>query len=264
MNKADLIEALAPRLGGRAAATAALEAFVDVVLREVAGGGSVGITGFGTFEQVDRAPRTGRNPRTGEAVPIAGTSSPRFRPGSYFKDVVSDPTTLPAEGLAGVRGAVAERVETPSEGAPQTVRRSGSGGASARVGADAEAAPEVRSAETPAPSGTPSTVRKEKPEPARDAPEDAQPAADPGSGALTDRGSTATKKGRKKGGPPSASPGGRVFAGGEDITASMITAKKAQLARVKNDEKAKRAKKKDAKATKKTKGKGKSKSKKKD
>ena len=96
MNKNDLVEALAPRLGGRAAAALAVGALVDVVLREVAAGGQVGITGFGTFEAVERAPRTGRNPHTGQAVPIAATRRPRFRPGSYFIAVVADPDQLPA------------------------------------------------------------------------------------------------------------------------------------------------------------------------
>ncbi|MGB3186793.1 MAG: HU family DNA-binding protein [Ornithinimicrobium sp.] len=103
MNKADLIERVAPSLGGRANATKAIEVIVDAILREVAEGGSVGITGFGTFERIDRAPRTGRNPRTGAPVPIEATSAPRFRPGTYFKNVVNDASELPTEGLAGVR-----------------------------------------------------------------------------------------------------------------------------------------------------------------
>lgn len=105
MNKADLIDQLSTRLGSRQSATVAVEAVVDAVIREVAAGGTVGITGFGTFERADRAPRTGRNPRTGERVPIASTSSPRFRPGTYFKSVVADPSQLPTNGLAGGRAA---------------------------------------------------------------------------------------------------------------------------------------------------------------
>lgn len=110
MNKADLIEKIAQELGGRQEATTAIEVVVDAILREVASGGSVGITGFGTFERIDRAPRTGRNPRTGAPVPIEATSAPRFRPGTYFKRVVTDPNVLPATGLAGVR--VGNGVET--------------------------------------------------------------------------------------------------------------------------------------------------------
>lgn len=103
MNKAELVDRLASHLGGRRIAHRAVEAMVDVIIREVAMGGSVGITGFGTFERVDRAPRTGRNPRTGELVPIATTNTPRFRPGTYFRTVVSAPEELPDEGLAGGR-----------------------------------------------------------------------------------------------------------------------------------------------------------------
>ncbi|WP_298887891.1 HU family DNA-binding protein [uncultured Serinicoccus sp.] len=206
MNKADLIEALAPRLGGRAAATAAVEALVDVVLREVASGGSVAITGFGTFERVQRAPRTGRNPRTGERVPIARTTTPRFRPGSYFKDVVADPAGLPAEGSAGVRGAVVDGAASRS-GAPPSVRRSA--GEEARGGRAAPASREGRASKRAA-SGTPSSVRKETPSDAAPVESEAGPSAPGGAGL--------------------------VFAGGEDITAGMISAKKAQLARVKNDQ----------------------------
>ncbi|WP_151525124.1 HU family DNA-binding protein [Serinicoccus kebangsaanensis] len=230
MNKTDLIEALAPRVGGRAAAGAAVEALVDVVLREVAAGGSVGISGFGTFERVDRAPRTGRNPRTGEAVPIDGTSTPRFRPGSYFKDVVADPTTLPSQGMAGVRGGASPAArEQESAGTPSTVRRDGAApprdAASARRQAARDASRERRQEVT---TGTPATVRKpkvERPEPVAER-EGQQPSS---------------------GGPP--------FSGGEEITAGMITAKKAQLARVKNDETTKGAKKSKKKSGKKKSGK---------
>lgn len=103
MNKAGLVDRIAPLVGGRRQATVAVEAVVDAIIREVAEGGRVGITGFGIFERVDRAPRTGRNPRTGERVPIATTSTPRFRPGTYFRQVVNHPEELPEDGFAGGR-----------------------------------------------------------------------------------------------------------------------------------------------------------------
>ena len=61
MNKAELIKELESRLGSRKAASDALTAVVDVIIREVAKGGSVAITGFGTFEQAARA--SGSRPR---------------------------------------------------------------------------------------------------------------------------------------------------------------------------------------------------------
>ena len=106
MNKADLVDRLEVRLGSKKAALEAVEAVVDVIIREVAAGNKVGITGFGTFERVDRAARTGRNPRTGEAVRIGATSAPKFTPGTNFKAVTADPSKLPRSGNAGGRARV--------------------------------------------------------------------------------------------------------------------------------------------------------------
>lgn len=106
MNKAELIESLETRLGGKKAASDALEAVLDVIIREVAKGGKVSITGFGTFEKVARAARTGRNPRTGDVVPIRKTSVPKFKPGTGFKNVVAKPSSLPKTGNASARAAV--------------------------------------------------------------------------------------------------------------------------------------------------------------
>jgi DNA-binding protein HU-beta len=90
VNKAELIEAVASRLdGSKKAAGEAVEAVFDEIIRAVASGEKVAITGFGNFEKSDRAARTGRNPRTGEAVKIKATSVPKFRAGAEFKAVVS-------------------------------------------------------------------------------------------------------------------------------------------------------------------------------
>ncbi len=105
MNKADLVDALEERLGGKKAAGDALEVILDVIIREVAAGGKVAITGFGTFERVDRAARTGRNPRTGESVRIDSTAVPKFRPGTAFKMYVAEPATLPHGSPAAARAA---------------------------------------------------------------------------------------------------------------------------------------------------------------
>ena len=78
MNKADLVQAVEARLGSRKAATEAVEVVLETIVREVAKGNRVSLTGFGTFEKVARAPRTGRNPRTGETVKIRKTAVPRF------------------------------------------------------------------------------------------------------------------------------------------------------------------------------------------
>ncbi len=111
MNKADLVDALESRLGGKKAASDALEASFDVIIREVARGGKVGITGFGTFERVDRAARTGRNPRTGDSVRIDSTAVPKFRPGTAFKMYVAEPATLPKGQPAAARAAAGTAAE---------------------------------------------------------------------------------------------------------------------------------------------------------
>ncbi|WP_203712850.1 HU family DNA-binding protein [Asanoa siamensis] len=89
MNKAELIEALAARLGDRKTATAALDAVLAEVQQAVTKGDRVAITGFGVFEKRVRGARTARNPRTGEAVKVKKTSVPAFRAGAGFKDMVA-------------------------------------------------------------------------------------------------------------------------------------------------------------------------------
>ncbi|MBQ1027139.1 HU family DNA-binding protein [Micromonospora sp. C95] len=89
MNKAELIEALAVRLGDRKMATAALDAVLAEVQAAVTKGEKVAITGFGAFEKRVRGARTARNPRTGEAVKVKKTSVPTFRPGAGFKEMVA-------------------------------------------------------------------------------------------------------------------------------------------------------------------------------
>lgn len=108
MNKADVVDALAQKLGtDRREAAEAVENVIDTIVRAVHKGDSVTITGFGVFEQRRRAARVARNPRTGETVRVKPTSVPVFRPGAQFKAVVAGDEHLPAEGPAVKRGAAA-------------------------------------------------------------------------------------------------------------------------------------------------------------
>lgn len=71
-----------------------LGVIVDGVLKaikdEVVAGGKVQLVGFGTFEAVERAARTGRNPLTGEALEISASKTPKFKAGKAFKDAVKN------------------------------------------------------------------------------------------------------------------------------------------------------------------------------
>jgi DNA-binding protein HU-beta len=89
VNKSELIDAVAEQVGGRAAATKAVEAVLDTIVQSVAKGDRVGIVGFGTFEKRERGARTARNIRTGATIKVKATSVPAFRAGSGFKETVA-------------------------------------------------------------------------------------------------------------------------------------------------------------------------------
>ncbi|MEW2069746.1 HU family DNA-binding protein [Streptomyces sp. NPDC007346] len=100
MNKAQLVEAIADKVGGRQQAADAVDAVLDAIVRAVVAGDRVSVTGFGSFEKVDRPARYARNPQTGERVRVKKTSVPRFRAGQGFKDLVSGSKKLPKNDVA--------------------------------------------------------------------------------------------------------------------------------------------------------------------
>jgi len=90
MNKSELVEATAQAADiSKAAAERALSAILETVVKAVAKGDSVTLVGFGTFKSSKRAARTGKNPKTGEAIKIAATTVPRFTAGAGFKAAVA-------------------------------------------------------------------------------------------------------------------------------------------------------------------------------
>ncbi|WP_328479536.1 HU family DNA-binding protein [Streptomyces sp. NBC_00377] len=105
MNKAQLVEAIADKVGGRQQAADAVDAVLDAIVRATVAGDRVSVTGFGSFEKVDRPARYARNPQTGERVRVKKTSVPRFRAGQGFKDLVSGSKKLPRGGEVAVKKA---------------------------------------------------------------------------------------------------------------------------------------------------------------
>ena len=90
MNKSELIEHIAKQADiSKEAAGRALDALIGGVKTTLKKNGAVSLVGFGTFSVTKRAARTGRNPRTGDAIKIKAAKVPKFRPGKALKDAVN-------------------------------------------------------------------------------------------------------------------------------------------------------------------------------
>lgn len=92
MNKKELIDALSVQAQmTKVDATKAVSALIGIITNAVAKNEDVQIIGFGTFKASKRAARTGKNPRTGEALKIAASVVPQFKAGAGFKAAVNKP-----------------------------------------------------------------------------------------------------------------------------------------------------------------------------
>lgn len=100
MNKAQLIETVKDMHGNRLTAEEAVEAVLDVIVRELAMRRRVSVTGFGALDSVRMPRRKARNPQTGETVWVPATQRVRFRPGQNLIDLVAKKKKLPRTGSA--------------------------------------------------------------------------------------------------------------------------------------------------------------------
>jgi DNA-binding protein HU-beta len=90
MNKGDLIDTVADDTGiSKAEASRAVDSVIGAITKALKTGKQVSLVGFGTFAVKKRAARTGRNPRTGEAIQIKASKVPGFKAGKALKDAVN-------------------------------------------------------------------------------------------------------------------------------------------------------------------------------
>ena len=90
MNKTELISAIAAEASlTKVDAGRAVDSFINVITNALKTGDSVSLVGFGAFKTSARAERTGKNPKTGEALKIAATVVPKFSPGAALKEAVA-------------------------------------------------------------------------------------------------------------------------------------------------------------------------------
>lgn len=89
VTRADLAEALYKEIGlSRTESAALVESVIDHIIDALIRGESVKIAGFGTFTLRDKKERIGRNPKTGEEVPITSRRVLTFKPSQVMRERV--------------------------------------------------------------------------------------------------------------------------------------------------------------------------------
>ena len=91
MTKSELIEIIAARQTQLSVKDVelAVKTLIEQMSETLASGERIEIRGFGSFSLHYRAPRIGRNPKTGESVGLAGKYVPHFKPGKELRDRVN-------------------------------------------------------------------------------------------------------------------------------------------------------------------------------
>jgi integration host factor subunit beta len=91
MTKSELIESIAAKQAQLSIKDIelAVKTIIEQMAETLATGERIEIRGFGSFSLHYRAPRIGRNPKTGESVGLAGKYVPHFKPGKELRDRVN-------------------------------------------------------------------------------------------------------------------------------------------------------------------------------
>ena len=89
LTKAQMAEHLFEKVGfNKREAKEFVDVFFDTLGEGLAAGRQVKLSGFGNFDLRRKSPRPGRNPKTGEEVPISARTVVTFRPGQKLKERV--------------------------------------------------------------------------------------------------------------------------------------------------------------------------------
>lgn len=93
MTRSDLVDALAAQFNQlpHRDAEMVVKTILDSMAEALANGHRIEIRGFGSFTISHRPARTGRNPRSGEAVHIPEKRVPHFKPGKALREAVDYP-----------------------------------------------------------------------------------------------------------------------------------------------------------------------------
>ena len=89
LTKADIAESLYEELGlNKREARELVEIYFDELKEALSSGKQVKLSGFGNFDLRDKKERPGRNPKTGESIPISARRVVTFKPGQKLKNKV--------------------------------------------------------------------------------------------------------------------------------------------------------------------------------
>jgi DNA-binding protein HU-beta len=90
MKKAELVDQIAKKAGmTKVAASKTLDITFNEIILALARGEKIRVPDFGTFEVRRRAPRSGKNPRTGKPMSVPATKAPAFKAAKKLKEKVA-------------------------------------------------------------------------------------------------------------------------------------------------------------------------------
>jgi len=90
MTKAELVEGVSKNSGlSKKDAEVIVQTVLDSIIDSLQSGEKVELRGFGSFRLRERAPRQGRNPKTGEKVQVPAKKVPYFKPGKELRELIN-------------------------------------------------------------------------------------------------------------------------------------------------------------------------------